>query len=68
MPIGRRGMGKVSGATENAPAVFNAGGQVKDPDTNIDFKEKQALSLCIENRTDDPGSPATGRIWIRTDL
>lgn len=25
-------------------------------------------TLAIENRTSDPGSPATGRIWLRTDL
>ena len=24
--------------------------------------------LTIEARTDDPGSPATGQIWLRTDL
>ncbi len=24
--------------------------------------------FVIENRTSDPGSPATGEIWIRTDL
>lgn len=24
--------------------------------------------LIIENRTSDPASPATGRIWLRTDL
>jgi hypothetical protein len=26
------------------------------------------VSLTIENRTSDPGSPAAGRIWLRTDL
>lgn len=25
-------------------------------------------SFVIENRTSDPGSPATGQIWLRTDL
>ena len=24
--------------------------------------------LVVENRTDDPASPATGRMWLRTDL
>lgn len=24
--------------------------------------------LIIENRTDDPASPVTGQIWLRTDL
>ena len=27
-----------------------------------------AGTLIIENRTSDPGSPETGRIWLRTDL
>lgn len=27
-----------------------------------------ATGLVIENRTDDPGSPVTGQIWLRTDL
>jgi hypothetical protein len=25
-------------------------------------------SLALETRTDDPVSPAAGRIWVRTDL
>jgi hypothetical protein len=25
-------------------------------------------NFVIENRTSDPGSPATGQIWLRTDL
>jgi hypothetical protein len=28
----------------------------------------QAVSFRLENRTSDPGSPATGQIWLRTDL
>lgn len=24
--------------------------------------------LIIENRTDDPASPVTGQIWLRTDI
>jgi hypothetical protein len=24
--------------------------------------------FVIENRTSDPGSPATGQIWLRTDI
>ena len=27
-----------------------------------------ATALVIENRTSDPSSPATGQIWLRTDL
>ena len=26
------------------------------------------LALTVETRTDDPSSPATGRLWMRTDL
>ncbi|KKW45641.1 MAG: hypothetical protein UY96_C0017G0042 [Parcubacteria group bacterium GW2011_GWB1_56_8] len=29
---------------------------------------QQAVSFVLENRTDDPGSPATGQMWLRTDL
>lgn len=29
---------------------------------------ESATLLVIENRTSDPSSPATGRIWLRTDL
>ena len=35
---------------------------------NLDFNQKQALQLVIENRTSDPASPVTGQIWMRTDL
>lgn len=38
------------------------------PDGNVDFNQKQALTLVIENRTDDPSSPVDGQIWLRTDL
>ena len=34
-------------------------------DTRVDTLES---TNTIENRTDDPTSPATGRIWFRTDL
>lgn len=33
-----------------------------------DFKENEAQNFVIENRTSDPSTPATGRMWIRTDL
>lgn len=35
---------------------------------DIDFQQKEAKQLVIENRTSDPSSPVTGEIWIRTDL
>lgn len=28
----------------------------------------EPIALVIETRTSDPTSPATGRIWLRTDL
>jgi len=38
------------------------------PDGPVDFNKKQAISLVIENRTEDPVSPIDGQIWLRTDL
>lgn len=32
------------------------------------FMQKQAVSLCVENRTSDPGTSVAGQIWLRTDL
>ena len=29
---------------------------------------KASLPLQLENRTSDPGSPAVGQMWLRTDL
>lgn len=34
----------------------------------LDMDEKPIVNFVIENRTSDPGSPATGRMWLRTDL
>lgn len=36
--------------------------------SDIDFNQNEAIAMCIENRTSDPGSPATGQMWLRTDL
>jgi len=38
------------------------------PDGSVDFAQKQALALVIENRTSDPATPVDGQIWLRTDL
>lgn len=38
------------------------------PTASVDFLQQQALQFRIENRTSDPGSPAAGEIWLRTDL
>ena len=41
---------------------------INTPVAAVDFDGNQALAFCIENRTSDPGSPATGQVWLRTDL
>jgi hypothetical protein len=41
---------------------------IPDPVASVDFAQQQALRFRIENRTSDPGSPAVGEIWLRTDL
>jgi hypothetical protein len=38
------------------------------PTGSVGFNGQQALSFRFENRTSDPGSPATGQVWLRTDL
>lgn len=42
--------------------------ELGEPTSSVEFNGQQALTLRIENRTSDPGSPATGQIWLRTDL
>ena len=32
------------------------------------YANADGTSFVIENRTSDPGAPATGQIWLRTDL
>ncbi len=39
-----------------------------DPVASVQFAQQQALQFVIENRTSDPGSPAVGELWLRTDL
>ena len=39
-----------------------------DENGNVDFYQHQAIQFRIENRTSDPSSPATGEIWLRTDV
>lgn len=39
-----------------------------NPVASVQFSQQQALQLRIENRTSDPGTPAVGQIWLRTDL
>ena len=33
-----------------------------------DVTAQQAATFVLENRTSDPGAPATGQMWFRTDL
>lgn len=39
-----------------------------NPDGSVEFSQQQALQFVIEKRTDDPGTPVDGQIWLRTDL
>jgi len=36
--------------------------------TGANLRTAMALGFVIENRTSDPGGPATAQIWFRTDL
>lgn len=57
------------GALSGVDPIVVAGSQVKfEPASDVDFNEQEATNFVIENRTSDPGSPAEGRIWLRTDL
>jgi len=38
------------------------------PDGAVAFNKQQATNFVIHNSTADPSSPATGQIWLRTDL
>jgi hypothetical protein len=48
-------------------AIYTNAGRVRFGDT-VDFTAQQSLNFVIENRTSDPGSPAVGQLWLRTDL
>ena len=49
-------------------AASNTLDSIPAPVASVDFAQQQALRFRIENRTSDPGSPAVGEIWLRTDL
>lgn len=51
-----------------AAAVAATLDAVPAPVASVSFNGQQAISFLIENRTSDPGSPATGQLWLRTDL
>jgi len=44
------------------------GTEVSSAHTLASHSSMVATGLVIENRTDDPSTPATGQIWLRTDL
>ncbi len=58
------------------PAPFSGAGSgdgiVGDPGGSAStryYRDDGTFSaLVLENRTSDPGSPATGQLWLRTDL
>ncbi len=61
--------------TNNVPSVDDIGILVRMGDGNILFfsgeagdKRLETTPIQIEVRTDDPVSPETGRIWLRSDL
>jgi hypothetical protein len=54
-----------SGLVWNLDLALN---QIDIPTGSVNFNGQQATSFRIENRTSDPSSPATGQIWLRTDL
>jgi len=54
-----------SGTVMNLDLKLN---QIDAPTGSVDFSQQQSLQFRIENRTSDPGSPAVGQIWLRTDL
>lgn len=39
-----------------------------NPTGSVEFNQQQALQFRLENRTSDPGSPAVGQMWLRTDI
>jgi len=49
-------------------SYFSTLDHVPAPTASVNFNGQQATALRIENRTSDPGSPAVGQIWLRTDL
>ena len=42
--------------------------ELANPTASVQFSQQQVLQLRVENRTSDPGTPAVGELWLRTDL
>ena len=65
---------EVPGVALHAPTHKKGGtdplklNEFADPTASVEFAQQQALQWRFENRRSDPGSPATGQTWLRTDL
>ena len=57
-----------TGANGTLTVSVNTLDTVPQPVASVQFNQQQALQFRVENRTSDPASPATGQIWLRTDL
>ena len=60
-----------SPADADIVAIVQAGvklNELLNPDGTVELNQQQALQLVVENRTDEPGAPVNGQIWLRSDL
>lgn len=55
-------------ATITGSANVTVVGGILTLGSNLQFSQKEALQMRIENRVADPVTPAVGEIWLRTDL
>ena len=60
--------GDLTGVPSTFPPSSHRLNSHSAPNGAVDFSQQQAISFRVENRTSDPASPATGQIWLRTDL
>ena len=66
---------RASTAASLVGRAASSGGDVADIASAADYEILQRLGgtlafgpILFENRTSDPGSPAVGQVWLRTDL
>lgn len=60
-----------SPADADIVAIVQAGvklNELQNPNGSIEFSQQEILQAAIEKRTDDPGTPVDGQIWLRSDL